>query len=66
MLATRPIRSASNLRSIIMHANGTRRITSRSLMRHWFMEAKMGRGLLLWLIGVPIPVIILLWLFFGR
>jgi hypothetical protein len=24
----------------------------------------MGRGLLLWLIGVPIPVIILLWLFF--
>jgi hypothetical protein len=29
-------------------------------------EAKMGRGLLLWLIGVPIPVIILLWLFFGR
>jgi len=26
----------------------------------------MGRGLLLWLVGVPIPVIILLWLFFGR
>jgi hypothetical protein len=30
------------------------------------MEASMGRGLLLWLLGVPIPVIILLWLFFGR
>jgi hypothetical protein len=30
------------------------------------MEAKMGKGLLLWLIGVPIPVILLLWLFFGR
>jgi hypothetical protein len=31
------------------------------------MEAEtMGRGLLLWLVGVPIPVIILLWLFFGR
>ena len=29
-------------------------------------EAIMGRGLLLWLIGVPIPVILLLWLFFGR
>jgi hypothetical protein len=28
-------------------------------------EAMMGRGILLWLIGVPIPVIILLWLFFG-
>ena len=30
------------------------------------MEAKMGRGLLLWLLGVPIPVILLLRLFFGR
>jgi len=29
-------------------------------------EATMGRGILLWLLGVPIPVIILLWLFFGR
>ena len=27
---------------------------------------KMGRGILLWLLGVPLPVIILLWLFFGR
>jgi len=26
----------------------------------------MGRGILLWLLGVPIPVILLLWLFFGR
>jgi hypothetical protein len=30
------------------------------------MEEMMGRGILLWLLGVPIPVIILLWLFFGR
>jgi hypothetical protein len=29
-------------------------------------EESMGRGILLWLLGVPIPVIILLWLFFGR
>jgi hypothetical protein len=29
-------------------------------------EVRMGRGILLWLLGVPIPVIILLWLFFGR
>ncbi len=29
-------------------------------------EDAMGRGLLLWLLGVPIPVIILLWLFFGH
>jgi len=30
------------------------------------METIMGRGILLWLLGVPIPVIILMWLFFGR
>jgi hypothetical protein len=30
------------------------------------MEANMGKGILLWLVGVPIPVIILLWLFFGH
>jgi hypothetical protein len=35
-------------------------------MHGQFMEADMGRGILLWLLGVPIPVIILLWLFFGR
>jgi hypothetical protein len=29
-------------------------------------EETMGRGILLWLLGVPIPVILLLWLFFGR
>lgn len=29
-------------------------------------EDAMGRGLLLWMLGVPIPVILLLWLFFGR
>jgi hypothetical protein len=28
------------------------------------LEAIMGRGILLWLLGVPIPIIILLWLFF--
>ena len=29
-----------------------------------FLEAKMGRGILLWLLGVPIPVIIILALLF--
>jgi hypothetical protein len=29
-------------------------------------EDAMGRGILLWMLGVPIPVNILLWLFFGR
>jgi hypothetical protein len=31
-----------------------------------FLETTMGREILLWLLGVPIPVILLLWLFFGR
>jgi hypothetical protein len=40
--------------------------TSRVFSSTHFEEAMMGRGILLWLLGVPIPVIILLWLFFGR
>jgi hypothetical protein len=28
-------------------------------------EHHMGRGLLLWLIGIPIPIILLIWLFGG-
>jgi hypothetical protein len=28
-------------------------------------EKKMGRGLLLWLIGIPLPIILLIWLFGG-
>jgi hypothetical protein len=30
-----------------------------------FQEANMGRGLLLWLIGIPLPIILLIWLFGG-
>jgi hypothetical protein len=37
-----------------------------SLRSKFLEETSMGRGVLLWLLGVPIPVIILLWLFFGR
>ena len=31
--------------------------------QHSLLEAPMGRGILLWLIGVPIPLIILILLF---
>jgi hypothetical protein len=41
----------------------TRRVLSSTKQLE---EDAMGRGLLLWMLGVPIPVIILLWLFFGR
>jgi hypothetical protein len=29
------------------------------------MEDNMGRGLLLWLIGIPLPIILVVWLFGG-
>lgn len=29
------------------------------------MEAVMGRGMLLWLIGIPLPIILLIWAFGG-
>jgi hypothetical protein len=29
------------------------------------METKMGRGLLLWLIGIPLPIILVIWLLGG-
>jgi hypothetical protein len=45
---------------------GTRSWLPRSPIDQKLMEEMMGRGILLWLLGVPIPVIILLWLFFGR
>jgi hypothetical protein len=48
---------------------GTRRNPARHRAfspRTHIEEEAMGKGLLLWLVGVPIPVIILLWLFFGR
>jgi len=32
------------------------------IKRQW--EMVMGKGILLWLIGIPIPVIIILWLIF--
>jgi hypothetical protein len=34
-------------------------------MAYGIMEIAMGRGLLLWLIGIPIPIILLVWLFGG-
>jgi hypothetical protein len=41
---------------------GTWRCDIRSVRTE--MESDMGKGILLWLIGIPIPVIILLYLLF--
>jgi hypothetical protein len=32
---------------------------------YWQLENIMGRGLLLWLIGIPLPIILIIWLFGG-
>jgi hypothetical protein len=45
---------------------GTTHVERRCLRDLELEETAMGRGILLWLLGVPIPVIILLWLFFGH
>jgi hypothetical protein len=46
---------------------GTKSRATRYRGRFWFYarDATMGRYLLLWLIGVPIPILILIWLFGG-
>lgn len=36
-----------------------------SLLEASKRSVPMGRGLLLWLIGIPIPIILLIWLFGG-
>ncbi|WBQ19333.1 hypothetical protein [Sphingobium yanoikuyae] len=37
---------------------------SALMFQKFSKEFRVGKGILLWLIGVPIPVIILLWLVF--
>jgi hypothetical protein len=39
--------------------------TSDVRTTHTYGGNRMGRGLLLWLIGIPIPIILLIWLFGG-
>ena len=43
---------------------GTAPVPKRSL-RDETMEIEMGRGLLLWLIGIPLPIILVVWLLGG-
>lgn len=54
-------------RPLVGPSAGTTAASPRSHSRTMQLEENaMGRGILLWLLGVPIPVIILLWLFFGH
>jgi len=43
---------------------GTNRIQP-ALSDHLCEEADMGRYMLLWLVGVPIPILLLIWAFGG-
>jgi hypothetical protein len=63
--AIRCSRSGCRCRSP-QNAVGTRASRWRCPCKREHQEETMGRGILLWLLGVPIPVIILLWLFFGH
>ena len=45
--------------------NGTLLAPRRCKPSNHEMEDRMGRGLLLWLIGIPLPIIILIWLLGG-
>ena len=56
------IRYASTVRSHV--AAGTL-LSERTFSGQTKEENTMGRGLLLWLIGIPIPIILLIWLFGG-
>jgi hypothetical protein len=40
-------------------------LTRKRYLADEILEVKMGRGLLLWLIGIPIPIILIIWLFGG-
>jgi hypothetical protein len=46
-------------------AAGTRVWDAAFLLQRRTLEAIMGRGLLLWLIGIPLPIILVIWLFGG-
>jgi hypothetical protein len=45
-------------------SDGTIRQPCAFLLQLHMEREDMGKGILLWLIGVPIPVIIILWLLF--
>jgi hypothetical protein len=47
------------------HVPGTLRRASRLPPDTRFQEDDMGRALLLWLIGIPIPIILIIWLLGG-
>jgi hypothetical protein len=55
------------LRKVTSHKQGTfsrfRRLPANTNVQR--LEDEMGKGLLLWLIGIPIPIILVIWLFGG-
>jgi hypothetical protein len=48
-----------------MASKGTLRDVTAFSRRLNAWETNMGRGLLLWIIGIPLPIILLVWLLGG-
>jgi hypothetical protein len=46
-------------------ATGWNQSSIFALVCHVRLERRMGRYLLLWLLGVPIPILLLIWAFGG-
>jgi hypothetical protein len=44
--------------------SASRASSGKTMILHILKEAPMGRGMLLWLLGIPIPIIIILALIF--
>ena len=53
------------MNALLMNVEHSAAHQRSGVRRHAMMETPMGRGLLLWLIGIPIPIILLIWLFGG-
>jgi hypothetical protein len=58
---------AHELPKVARHKRGTffrfHRLIVEAINSRW--RNKMGRGLLLWLIGIPLPIILVIWLLGG-
>jgi hypothetical protein len=57
-----PFDASSTLTRMRWNSDGLPCIGGANL-QHW--EAAMGRYLLLWLLGIPLPILLLIWLFAG-
>jgi len=63
--ALQPETGPFHMRAGAWQQNGTRRRQATFPVQQ-FLTGNLMRSILLWLIGIPLPIIILLWLFTGH